>query len=250
MPLKDWNLRSTWDESYVIRAEREWGRPGGENLRPEVKLHYHRGIIGGWLDDVTQRLADYLTPASYNRRLLIVGGAFGWSAEYLQGLGFNDIVVTDTSQYVIDEIDNSEEVEIRQKCVLAGASAEREEQIVAKWSRGLRRPAGTTIIHEDIMTDAGRDAVNAAFGGPGQKPQIVVTEDVMPCLSDAEALALDAACYGWTPNPNPVVHIVSTLREVRGENQGDLGFNWKTLSEWKALIPGSYWLHARTGEVL
>jgi hypothetical protein len=202
--------------------------------------------MGSILERRAQRLIAHLTPASYNRRTLIVGGGFGWAADYMQGIGFNNIVVAETSTYIHDELDVSDEIEIRQKCVLAGASSAREEQIVAKYSRGVRRPAGITIIDADILTEAGRDAVLAAFGGPGQKPQIVVTEDVMVCLSDAEVVALDTACYGWTPNPNPVVHTVT----IPPPGEGDPGFNWKTLDGWKGLIPGSYWMDAITGEVL
>jgi hypothetical protein len=55
---------------------------------------------------------------------------------------------------------------------------------------------------------------------------VVVTEDVLPALSDREAITLSKACRRHAPR---VVHWVSVGR-------GDTRLNWKTSDEWRALV--------------
>jgi len=246
MPLQDWNLKATFDASYV---DREHGHP---NTRPGVLIHYHLGVLGNSVDRIAAYFDSYLGPAAYNNSFVIVGGGFGWIAGALLDRGFTNIVVTETSDYILAEMDNSDEQEVRDACSVAGLdpNGARADELVALWARpGVprRRRKGAAedvpIIDADISTPQGRSAAKTAVGG---NPQIVVTEDVMAGLSDAEAIALDGDCQAWG-GQQTVVHLVTTLAPGRAQ---DAAYNWKTLAQWKALIPSAIWIDAVTGEVL
>ena len=64
----------------------------------------------------------------------------------------------------------------------------------------------------------------------------------MTSLEDAECLQLAADMAAFPGAAQPIVHIVSTLQAQ--------GQDWKTLADWKLLIPSDTWIDARTGEVL
>lgn len=249
MPLQDWNLKATFDGAYGFNAEHD----GHPNTRAGVRLHYHRGRLLTTAEKVAAYFDSYLGPAAYNQRFVIVGGGFGWVAGELLDLGFTNIVVAETSAYVLAEMDNDDEQEIRDACAAVGLdpNGARADELVARWARpGVprRRRRGqasdVVIVSADISSPQGRNAAKSAVGG---NPQIVVSEEVIGCLSDAEALAFADDCQAWG-GQQTVVHLVTTLRPQGGQ---DAGYNWKTLAEWKALLPANNILiDAVTGEVL
>lgn len=248
MPLQDWNLKATFDGAYGFNAEHD----GHPNTRPGVWLRYHHGVMANLADQVAAYFDSYLGPAAYNQRFVIVGGGFGWVAGELLDRGFTNIVVAEISAYILAEMDNDDEQEVRDACTSVGLdpNGARADELVARWARpGVprRRRRGQAsdvpIINADITTPQGRTAAKNAVGG---NPQIVVTEDVLPGLSDAEAIDLAAGCQGWG-GQQTVVHLVTTLRASGGQ---DAGYNWKLLADWKALIPADIFIDAVTGEVL
>ncbi len=177
---------------------------------------------------------------------MIVGGGFGWIAEALLSLGFKNVVVAETSTYILAEMDNSDEAEIRADIAATGLDPDtgRGAQLLALYSTPGARRGTVQVVNADIMTETGRDAIKAVLGG---NPQIIVTEDVCTTLTDAECLDLSAACHAF-PGPETVVHAVTALIDRRGTPNP--GYNWKYLDEWKALLPDDLWLDVRTGEVL
>ncbi len=244
MPRKTWDTKADWDAAYDKGAEGEWGHP---STRAEVRLHYLRGNRQGLIDRVAGYYEGMLGPAAYNRRFVIVGGGWGFIADALLGLGFTNIVVVDQSAYVQAEKDNDDRLEIITECakVMLASDDERTLMILVDYSTPGPRRGTIPIVDADISTGSGRTAVRQALT-PSGNPQIVVTEDVMTSLEDAECIALAGYCQAWG-GQQEVVHLVSTLQP--GGSQ-DPVFNWKSLVDWKALIPGDTWIDARTGDVL
>jgi hypothetical protein len=240
MPLQDWNLKATWDAAYRLHGEMD-GFPAS---RPQLILGYTRSTLKPLVEKVAGYFDNYLGPAAYNRRFLIVGGGFGWIAEELVARGFTNIVVSETSAYVLANMDEPDEQEIADRITAIGldpASGRGNELLLRHRSDRNRRLPSIPVLNEDVLTSAGRNALRSALGG---QPQIVVSEDVMSSLSDAEAIAFDAACNSFG-GQQTTVHGVTTLQEIQDE-----GYNWKSLADWKALVPGAIWIDLVSGEVL
>lgn len=240
MPRVDWNGKAAWDQYYRKGAEGLWGHP---NTRPEVKLHYHKAVREVRIGQRAAALGLHFGPAAYNKRILIVGGAFGWLAEALLTEGFLTVGVTDTSSYVQAEKDNTEETELRAEITSVGLDpdTDRGALILSTHLRGPRR-GSIDIIDADILTPAGRTTVRQAMGNP----QVVVTETVLESLEDNEAITLSEAAHAF-PGQVEVVHVVYTLAPDGGQNPV---FNWKTLADWKMLIPADTFVDASTYEVI
>jgi hypothetical protein len=250
VPLQDWNLKATFDTAYGFNAEPD----GHPNTRQGVRLHYHRGRMLNSAQRIADYFHNYFGPAAYNNRFVVVGGGFGWAAGELLDRGFTNIVVVETSQYVLDNMDLDDEAEVRAACVQVGLSStgDRANELVGWWARpGVPRrrrrqtPLDVPIVNEDILTSAGRTAIRNALN-PSGNPQIVVTEDVLGVLDDTEAVAFADACSAWG-GQQTVVHLVTPLMP---EHTQAPGYNWKLLADWKLLIPGDIWIDAVTGEVL
>jgi hypothetical protein len=211
-------------------------------------LHYHRSVMDGVAQRIATHFDAYFGPAAFNSRFCVVGCGFGWTIDHLIDRGFTNVVGTETSVYVLAEMDNSDEAELRTAITAVGLDPDtgRGAELLARHlttgaRRGRKLGAGVvTILGADISTDAGRTAVRTELGG---WPQIVVSEDVMTNLTDAECLQFHADC-GAFGGPQTVVHLVTPLMP----NQ-DAGYNWKTLDDWVALIPSAIWISAVTGEV-
>ena len=248
MALQDWNLKATFDGAYSYNAAAD----GHPNTRPAVMLHYQRGAMRGVSIPIANYFANYIGPAAFNRRFVIVGGGFGWVADELLDRGFTNIVTAETSAWIIAEMDNDDEQEVRDACAVAGLdpNGARADELVTRHARpGVPRrrrknvAEDIQIVNADIGTVQGRNAIKSAVGG---NPQIVVTEEVMGCLTDAEAIALDDACNAFG-GQQTTAHLVTPSLP---NNTQDPGYNWKLLSDWKLLIPGAIWIDASTGEVL
>lgn len=249
MPFQDWNLKASFDGAYSFHAEPD----GHPNTRPAVRLHYHRGPMANVAAQIAQHFDSYIGPAAYNQRFAIIGGGFGWVAGELMDRGFTNVVVAEISAWVLAEMDNSDEQEVRDACAAVGLdpNGARADELVAMWARpGVprRRRRGAAedvpIINANITAAQGRTAVQQALGG---MPQIVVTEVVLQDLSDAEAIQLAAACKAWG-GQQTVVHIVAT--DPGPDTIKDADYNWKSLAAWKALIPPDIFIDSVSGEVL
>jgi hypothetical protein len=103
---------------------------------------------------------------------------------------------------------------------------------------GLTR-ATVTILNEDLADNGSRNLVRGAAGlANNQDFDLVISDDVLPTLSDAEIVTLSARMNALG---NLAIHIVTPgaadgSDQARG-SRGDLDYNWHTLSEWKALLP-------------
>lgn len=189
---------------YDIGAEGEWGYPGG---RPEVRLHYHHGVVAPYLQARWSQLIPYFNLTSSDI-VLLVGAGFGWSNEYLQEQipGITAVGV-DISDYIITEKDNTEDAEIDAKIVAVGLNPAigRGLQIKNKYSRGSGvARSQSIIIQEDAKTNQSRNRIRQALGNTW--PTWIFTEDLVndPAMTDQDLIDL-ATDYGNLPSP--IVHI-------------------------------------------
>lgn len=82
------------------------------------------------------------------------------------------------------------------------------------------------VMNEDSMTNASRNRVKSALGGV----TLVITEDVMTSLNDAECLALRAQLAKFNA---PLCHFVTEFANP----SPPFNFNSKSLADWKTLFP-------------
>lgn len=249
MPLKDWDLKSQWDTSYSFGAEGDVGHP---NTRAEVRLHYNRAVKWESAQAHAVSLAAALGLTPPGPTILIIGAGFGWTAEALEGLGFLTVVGTDTSTHIQNNKDSNEDAEIDAEIALVGLDPASGEGLDIK-NRLIARGGGTGnrsrnsrgVLDEAGQNGGSRGRIKQALGLQGNETiQQVISEAVIESLSDAEALdgSSDAHIIG-----DAVAHFVYTLRPSGNQ---EAGFNWKTLEDWKALIPGDTFVEAGSYRVL
>lgn len=243
MPLKDWNQKSTWDAAYSFGAEGEWGHP---NTRDEVRLHYHRGIKRPDADTHASRLASALGWTPPSPTILIVGAGFGWTVEALEDQGFLTVVAIDTSTFVQGNKDSTEEAEIDAEITLVGLdpASGRGAQIKAKYfDGGNRSRASRGVLDEEGNNGGSRSRIKQALGLSGNDQiEWVVSEAVLESLDDAEAVDGSTRLHIIGDN---IAHFIHPLRQ--GNHPG---FNWKTLEDWKTLLPNDTFIEAGTYRVL
>jgi hypothetical protein len=239
MPLKTWDNKQDWDAAYLKGAEERWGHPA---TRPEVKLHYCRAVQMPWSRSRATRLVAALGWQPTDR-IVLVGAGFGWTAEALEELGFTSVVGCDVSRYVQDNKALSEEQEVDAAISAVGLNPSAGEGAALKaklYDGGARTRASRGVLNEGLATPGSRRKIATALGGD---PDWGLSESVLESLTDAEAQDISARVHSWTSAT--IAHFVVTL----GGNQ-DPGYNWKTLEDWKALLPSDTFIEAGSFRVL
>lgn len=250
LPLKTWDTKADWDAAYKFGAEDDVGHP---NTRAEVILHYNR-IFKAGQEAVTHatRLAAALLWTAPGDTILIAGAGFGWTAEALEGLGFATVVGTDISTYIQGNKAVSEDADIDTAITDVGLDPASGEGLDIK-TRILARSGGTGnrqrnsrgVLNEDGKNGASRGRIKQALGLSGpERIEWVVSEAVIESLTDAEVVDAsgDADIIG-----NNTAHFFYPLRPSGNQLAG---FNWKTLEDWKLLVPGDTFVEAGTYRVL
>ena len=175
-----------------------------------------------------------------------MGCAFGWFSEALSPpLNLLNIYQIDDSPYIQAEKFNTETTEVEAEISKVGLDPNTGEGLTIKGSLddGLARASISLVINDSDFSKAGdRQKVKNALGSN----IIIFTEDVLTSLFDSEAIDLSTN-LNKIPNQIQVIHLVSTL-EAHGVDTGDL--NWKTLANWKALIPADTFIEVGTYRIL
>ncbi len=150
--------------------------------------------------------------------IVILGGAYGWTVE-----AFNE----DYPNIKVVNIDNSTHIHSTKEVT-------------------------TTILNEDMDSAGSIDIVKAELG----KSTIdwVITEDVLPCMSDADIITLlnrlDTfalnVCHKITARASDPIHVALSDDDYPAygievsaggfATSHDAGLNWKTLPEWVQLL--------------
>lgn len=153
-----------------------------------------------------------------NESILIIGAGFGWIAEEWTKMGLGPICCTDTSPWI-----------------QANTQTETAPNI--------------TIHNLDINVAADRDAIKAILNlGPNDKFKWGITEDVLPCLTDQQALEMSNNLQLISET---VVHYV-TINSLLGTAEWvptQLPHNWKTAQHWKSILGSVLIARAGTHEV-
>ncbi len=243
MPLKDWNLKSTWDEAYDFGAEGLWGHP---NTRDEVRLHYCRGIKRPDANIRASRLATALGWMPPGPTIVIIGAGFGWTVEALEDLGFDRVVGLDISTYINDNHDSTEEAEINTEISAVGLNPAigRGAEIKARFfDGGTRGRSSRGIKNEDGRTGGSRGRIKQALGlTGGQDVDWAVSESVLESLDDSEAVQASNLAHNYA---------ITIAHGVFTPNAGaHAGFNWKTLEAWKSLLPNDTFIELNTYNVV
>ena len=226
MPYLDYNLWSTWQQSYDLDAEPDLGPV----FRLHVRLSYHRAVLYDTLfKDREARVPPALgwTPS---QRILVLGCGFGWFVERMRNAGWTNLVGADTSTFVQTNKALTEEADVNAAIAAIGLSPLVGEgaAIKAKLFDGGTR-ARTTVLNEDGRTGPSRARIRQALGGG---IDIVLTEDVVGNFTDAEAQAFSSVCHQIAP---VVQHLVTIVDDPSAPFMPG---NWKTsLEAWKAVLP-------------
>ena len=242
-PLKDWNDPATWDAAYSIGAEGDTGHPAS---RQEVKLGYHRAAMLPYCQTRAVGIAQALGWTPPGPIIIFVGAGFGWTAEVLEGMGYTRVLALDISTYVQANKAGTEEAEINGRIAAAGLDPASGPGLALKGrlhDGGPRSRASRGVLNEDGAGGQSRGRIRQALGLAGnQKADWGVSESVLESLTDAEAVQASSVAHDFCTS---VAHYVVTLRE--GNHPG---YNWKTLAEWKAVLPGDMFIEAGTFRTL
>jgi hypothetical protein len=223
MPLADFNAAAFWNG-------------GATSL--------YRAVIGGTTYGYVRAAKDQFSSAIgidamaaalaskglvKGQRIVIIGAAFGWASERLVATGYGPIC-NSTPAGRICNVD------------------------ISTWIHANNAANATvTVVNEDVSKTQGRNAIKAQFGnvialeadpetGAEPDPQAVATidwvvsEDVLPILSNNESTALNNSMKLLGTN---VAHVISCgVRQFDNPNvwAGDSRLNWKTLEDWKTLM--------------
>jgi hypothetical protein len=164
-------------------------------------------------------------------KILFVGAGFGWTIEILENsFNYVNILGTDTSQYILDNQDSNEDAEIAEAMAKVGLDASRGEGLRKRANirtAGKRRRCAKPIENEDLLSVASRNRVKTKLGG---SVDVAITEEVLTCLEDAEAATLSASMNTLAPQ---VIHLTTELQEAGQDSE----YNWKSIDDWKALLP-------------
>ena len=218
-PRKTWDTKADFDVAYDIGLE-----PNGHpNTRAELRGHYVREAIFNqeilYLDFVTPEWERILTYFGWpvNTSVCIVGVGFGWAIEYLNSQGYMDVWGADNGVYIQgakDEIDPSD---------------------------GIARSLVPEHVRDENMVVPGdvsrflRDSGHRNGPGDEEPFDVVITERVLSSLEDSEAVFLSnqIRTMNVIKSEGQVIHIENS--QLPGV--GDPPMNWKTLDQWKALLP-------------
>ena len=238
MPFKDFNFKSAFDESYELGAEGLFGHP---NTRPEVRLHYHRHVM---LPIAKQRASGLVENLGWTSatRIAVVGAGFGWLVESLKNdHGISNVVALDTSTYIQDNQNVSEEADYQAAVSAVGldpASGEGLSLVSFFLEAGPR--ATVSILNEDMLTSASRERVASALGG---SIDVVLTENLLENFFDSEVAVIDFALK-QTIGAEIVHFVTPAMLDIQGNLIGQVSgeFNWKTLPSWASASPSALFI--------
>jgi hypothetical protein len=216
--------KTLYDAAYSFNAEPD----GHPNTRPAITLHYHRYVL---FPEMLRRAQFFISHfgLTSSSRVLVVGCGFGWTVEALNSLGIPTIG-TDVSAYIQGNKSLTEDSDIDGAIRAVGLDPTNGEGL-GHFNRlrggGVRTTA--TVLNEDSGNNASRNRVKNAIGSD---PTLIITEDIVTSLTDAECATLQSNIvkYGVTV---PICHFLTEFANPAPP----FNFNSKSITEWKALFP-------------
>ena len=244
MPLKDWNLRQTWDSAYRIKASRRFGilTPG-----TKVWVHYCRAVQMPDARINAPKLAAALGWSPPGPTAVIVGAGYGFTVEALEELGYTNLLGIDVSTFIQGRKGQDEGPELDENIIEAGLDPGsgvgqqlKMTMMAAAGGPGARSRTSRGILNEDGSTGQSRARIRQALNNANL--EWAVSEHILESLNDLETQQASLIANGIAPN---VAHVI-TERQIGNHP----GYNWKTLEEWKTLLPGDLFVSAGDYHVL
>ncbi len=214
----------TFDRTFYAQAYRLYA---GEGLHVGYIRRAMLPLARFWADGLI-RVWKGAPPAV----VIVVNAGFGFLAEALQERGVR-VVAVETSSDLLAAKDSDERTEIEAALLAAG----KDPTAANAYLDGAR--AKLALVNEDLATRASRDRV-ATLAGAGA---VILTDHLMHYLTNVEAQAVSTRLNALAPVAHLVTPLQTLFDDERGLirlNQGD--YNWKTLADWKALIPADTWV--------
>ena len=247
MPLVDWNLQATWDAAYAVRV-----RVDLQSVYPSAPAMGETVHYGRWLSRLLELpavrpAADYLPLYHIRRakflisrleamglnsshRVLIIGSAFGYLIHAFRHAAHPSFQAASQNYPNVWGIDGSTYI----------SNNFANEQLDLDGSND-----GTTTVFRTFVNNAAtRNALTNLTGG--NTFHVIITEEVIESLSNAELLTLASDCESRLNSAffGRIIHIVTpNIVDSSG-----FGFQSRSLDEWSALRPTHTFISTLDGD--
>ena len=242
--FKDFNFKQAFDESYSITVEVGPLTPP----RERVRLGYTRTSIMPVARNRSLGIQAALGWTPPGQAIVIGGAGFSFLPEAFEEIGYTRIIGIDSSTYIQNEKGNTDEADLDSAIVNIGLDPLVGEGLIAK-NKIHTGEIRTQAIHganaHNIGNGQGQNEVRQALGLQGNEvPDIILTESLLENFTDLEIPDLLNPIRTWVPT---FIHFVVTAQPT-GQTANE--FNWKTLAEWKNLLPMDTFIEAGSYVVL
>ncbi len=114
---------------------------------------------------------------------------------------------------------------------------------------GKAANADVEILNADVTNNNGRNQVKQALGITGNnKASYMITEEIITCLDDTEAGQLSSFLNNLA---DQVVHYTTEINPAKlASGNQDPNYNWKTLEDWKILLPDDLIMSSTTFRIV
>ena len=235
--LYDFSLKANWDALYEVGAEGAWGHP---NTRDEVQLNYHRFAVLPIARDHARNLAAALGWTGLSR-VIVVHCGFGWFLEALAELGITQSICATTFAYIQNNKSLNEDADLTTAVQSVGLATNVGDGLTLfttfRGDGGARAKRAAVIFNESLTTNQSRQAIRTAVGG-GSGYDVFTYDGFLNAHTDAEALALSGELHKLAGSARLIHHVYPNW------------LNFKTLEQWKALLPADTFIEHETWRVL
>ena len=241
MPRKTYTTQADFDADYNVGAEPD-GHPG---TRQKIRVGYVRAGMWPYAVNRAAKLVElFAWPTS--TPILVVGAGYAWTAEALETIhGYTNIVTTDTSPHVQATQDQGDESLIDAAITAVGLDPAMGEGLAKKnaiWTAGPRRRHSRDVKDEDLSNNGSRNRIRNVLGSV----DVAISENVATVLDDSEVTQI----ADWIDNVDSLSQVIHLVTELLPDHNQNPVFNWKSLADWKALVPSHTWVSLNTWEVL
>ena len=169
--------KADYDAAYRFRVERHLPTPAPTNIRPEVRVHYHKWAMEPLLANRWSVLQPILNILSTDK-VCVVGAGFGWGVDAIIAETSATVVGIDISDYIAAEQISTEEAELRAEVTAAGLDPDTGRGLeVMNFILDNSVRSNVVILQNDASTGPQRQEIRTALGG--NWPSVVIAEDII-----------------------------------------------------------------------
>lgn len=177
-----------------------------------LRLHYHPAVIKPAKQRMAERLVTYFqeqgTPLTASDRIVIIGGAFGWTGEALEDLVLGlEAISIDLSQYVQDTKNSSPDDELIESIEAEGHTINDGgigQMLYEKFKDSKPRSRdGSKVLKENLNSQESLNVIRKTLRQ--SNPTRIITEEVWQILPREEKNKYTAVSKSWGA---PLTHII------------------------------------------